>query len=505
MAFQRNHVSTADRIAIGLYVLQNKGVYGVVTDLAKEYSVSRWFIYFCFYLVLTFYNEIENPSQYEGVESEYVIRKPLEEQVLILYLDMKASISDIKRAIKNLTGEDISTGRISEILNSYGERVGPGDAIDIRLTFVSDEIFINASPVLVTVEPASGCILGLNLATSRDQETWGCCWLEIVDNDTGTVERIVADQAKGIMGAIGLLFDDIEEMYQTDLFHVIVRLSYWIGVLERQAYSAIAEQYDAERKFENAKSERVLEKRLNQYEAAERDAEKRINLYDDYIYLFRELQNVLMIMDMNTGELRTKDEVIAEIEVIFCLMEEEIDHEKIQKGVEYFRKYQDAVLRYFDDVEDADIALQKRIPDAFIRQILVLIFGYQSQLYTAYGRRKHYLKEQIGELKQLLNEYAGASAFKTLYPLVDKELSGIIRSSSMVENTNSRLRPYFDAARGQINQNRLNLIRFYLNHKIFDRGRRENKSPTQLLLGESADSEHWLAILRAKNAEKEAA
>lgn len=504
MAFKRNNISVADRIDIGLQVLNDKGIYGLVTDLARKYSVSRWFIYFCYYLVLGFHDQIENPTKYQ-IKSAYVINKILEEQVLILYLDTKASISDIQRAVKNLIGEDISAGQISQILNEYGGLVGQGEKISFRLKFISDEIFINGCPVLVTVEPISGYILRLDLADNRDQDTWGCCWLEIVDNETGNVERIVADQAKGIMGAIGLVFDDAEKLYQTDLFHVIVRLAYWIGVLERQAYAAINDQYEAERKFENAKSENVLEKRLNAYETAEHEAEKRINLYDDFVYLFRELQNILMIMDMKTGQLRNKDDVIATIDAIFLLMEDELDHEKIQEGVKYFRKHQDAALHYFDDVEQADETLKELIPDEAVREILVLIYGYQSQLYTAYGKRKAYLKEQIEQWTHLLIEYMNPEAFERLYALVDTELSAIIRTSSMVENTNSRLRPFFNTARGQINQNRLNLIRFYLNHKIFKRGRRRGKSSYQILYGENSSEENWLSKLNANKQQKQVA
>ena len=85
---------------------------------------------------------------------------------------------------------------------------------------------------------------------------------------------------------------------------------------------------------------------------------------------------------------------------------------------------------------------------------------------------------------------------------MEKQLFSIIRSSSMVENTNSRLRPFFDAARGQINQNRLNLIRFYLNHKVFERGRRKGKAPAQILYGKNRASENWLFKLYAIKTQK---
>ncbi len=96
---------------------------------------------------------------------------------------------------------------------------------------ISNEIFIAGAPILVTVEPASGYIFRLNSVDSRNQETWSRCWLENVDNETGPMERIVADQAKGIIGGIGLAFGDVEKLYQTDLFHIIIRSGYWVAVL----------------------------------------------------------------------------------------------------------------------------------------------------------------------------------------------------------------------------------------------------------------------------------
>ena len=46
MAFQRNHVSDADRLEISLHVFRHKSVYGVMSNLARKYLVSRRFINF---------------------------------------------------------------------------------------------------------------------------------------------------------------------------------------------------------------------------------------------------------------------------------------------------------------------------------------------------------------------------------------------------------------------------------------------------------------------------
>jgi hypothetical protein len=69
------------------------------------------------------------------------------------------------------------------------------------------------------------------------------------------------------------------------------------------------------------------------------------------------------------------------------------------------------------------------------------------------------------------------------------------RSSSVVENLNSRLRNYFFLRR-EIGNGYLDLLRFFLNHHRFLRSEcpgRVGKSPAELLSGRS--HAHWLELL----------
>ena len=502
MAFQRNHVSDAERLEIGLQVFHKKSMYGMITDLARKYVVSRWFIYYC-YMQFLLLLELQQESRASYTTPQYGVCQTLEERVVSLYLDTEASISGIKRCLTNQFGHTVSVGRISEILNAYGSYVESRERVAVHVQFVSDEIFIGA-PVLVTVEPVSGYILGLDLAESRDQETWGACWLELVDNETGHIERIIADQAKGLVGGIELVCDAPKQCYQSDLFHVIMRLVSGMWRAERKAYAAIGKEYEAVDTFERAKSERVLGQRLDTYETAHAEAEKWIRCYDESVYLFRELQEVLQMVNRHTGDLRRKADVVADVEAILELFAQEITDEKIQKGAVYIRDHREALLRYFDEVEAADVSLKTAIPEATVRHCLLRMYAFRQQLYIAYGRRKRILEAQWTSLQQRVLSLVGQAQYDRLSQLVEHTLSAIIRSSSMVENTNSRLRRFFDSARGQINQHRLNLIRFYLNHKPFERGRRHGKSAAQLFHGQEASDEHWLKILRSQKAEKAA-
>ena len=131
MAFQRNHVSDAERVAIGLQVFRYKSLYGLITDLARKYFVSRWFIYYCYFQFLLL---LEIQKQHcESLRPQYGSCQSLEERVLSLYLDTEASISGIKRCLRNLLGQEVSVGRISEILNAYGSCVESRERVAFRV------------------------------------------------------------------------------------------------------------------------------------------------------------------------------------------------------------------------------------------------------------------------------------------------------------------------------------------------------------------------------------
>ncbi len=69
------------------------------------------------------------------------------------------------------------------------------------------------------------------------------------------------------------------------------------------------------------------------------------------------------------------------------------------------------------------------------------------------------------------------------------------RSSSLVENLNSRLRTYFTLCR-YLGGLYLDLLRLFLNHRRFLRSRRaerNGKSPRELITG--SGHPHWLTLL----------
>jgi hypothetical protein len=85
--------------------------------------------------------------------------------------------------------------------------------------------------------------------------------------------------------------------------------------------------------------------------------------------------------------------------------------------------------------------------------------------------------------------------FRAVLKAVSRIMARTPRSSSLVENLNSRLRNYFTLRR-HLGSPYLDLLRFFLNHRRYMRSQlveRVGKSPRELMTGEHHP--HWLTLL----------
>jgi hypothetical protein len=102
---------------------------------------------------------------------------------------------------------------------------------------------------------------------------------------------------------------------------------------------------------------------------------------------------------------------------------------------------------------------------------------------TSYWRGWNSLRAKLG------------SKFLALFDAVGQALTQTPRSSSLVENLNSRLRNYFTLRR-HLRGSYLSLLQFFLNHRRFmrsHRAERTGKSPRELMTGQAHP--HWLTLI----------
>jgi hypothetical protein len=149
-----------------------------------------------------------------------------------------------------------------------------------------------------------------------------------------------------------------------------------------------------------------------------------------------------------------------------------------------------ALLRQRDDVlgfarvldgKLATIAQRRHTPLYWVRQVCRLHRKKSSS--TAFWQRWNELHARLG------------ARFVALVADVRAAMDDTPRSSSMVENLNSRLRRYFFLRR-HLGDAYLSLLQFFLKHRSFMRSRRTErvgKSPKRLLTGQAHP--HWLELL----------
>jgi len=130
------------------------------------------------------------------------------------------------------------------------------------------------------------------------------------------------------------------------------------------------------------------------------------------------------------------------------------------------------------DAKLAAIARAHAVPEPLVREACML-----HRLPTtspAYWQGWNRLRARIG------------GKFHTLFDAVRRAMADTPRSSSLVENLHSRLRPYFTLRR-HLGGSYLDLLCFFLNHSRLMRRRhaeRQGKSPRKLVTGQGHP--HWL-------------
>ena len=112
------------------------------------------------------------------------------------------------------------------------------------------------------------------------------------------------------------------------------------------------------------------------------------------------------------------------------------------------------------------------------------------------GRKKIAIEQEqfcleiASGLHQQESEAVDVAIQKEVYFRLDK----IVQSSALVECINSIIRPYLNTSKNHVNQEQLNLIMHYHNHRRYRDGVRKGKTPMEILTGKE-QAKDWIAIL----------
>lgn len=481
---RRSDLCFSKRLEIALLSLYYQGCYGKMSELASYYQISRTFLYQLQSLVLCQLELALSVSL--DIESE---ESSLDKLILLLRLEGRCSLSSISHILKALGSTPNSVGYLSQYFEQLGRQLSSTLVFghSLWVFYLSDEIFSNQVPLLMTIDAQSTAILKLEKASDRSIESWSEHYRDLKDHEFIPL-GMSSDRGQGIVFGYSSVHD--EATWVCDYFHEFRDLFHLAHHLERKAYKAISALDEAARVFNNAKSLTNLEKRLRTYEDLELQCETAIDTYDQLNFCLQELREVLQLTS-SKGDFKTKTEVQAQLRVLLELMED-IPTSQIRPIIQTLKNHLSEILRPFESLEKAYQELLQFMSKPELQGLLIA-WHHEHLVHQSRGKKKAFhLKE-----KQFWFQVCQAQQeerFQENWDQVIDTMGKVIRASSLVEMVNSILRPYLNQSKGQITQEMLNLIQFYHNHRKYKSGKRKGYAPIELLTGNPL-KQHWTDLL----------
>jgi hypothetical protein len=453
-----------------------------VSDLAARHGVSRKFVYAQTHKARAALDDAfltEAPDN-EVLFNLAVTKTWLHQVIVALPLICHSSYRGVIEFIRDLLGVSVSVGAVHDVLQSAARRAGvinDGEDLSGVRVGLHDEIFQGSTPVLAGVDAASTYCYLLVAEQHRDADTWGVHLLDA--SARGLKPRhTIADAGQGLRAGQKAAWGD-DTPCHGDVFHILSQCAGLANTLARLAKGAASRREKLQTRIDRGsrghKGDLITELAL----ARRDEAQAR--------WLARDIR--LLTQWLNHDVLALAGPVLATRQVLFDFIVDELAHREL-KDRQRIRPVRIALQNQRDDLlafagvldeELAVIARVHEVSDSLVREACVL--HRLPTTSSTYWRGWNQLRAKTGD------------KFHDLFAAVTQVMAQTPRSSSLVENLNSRLRNYFTLRR-HLDGSYLNLLRFFLNHRCLIRSQRperKGKSPRELMTGVSHP--HWLTLL----------
>ena len=455
-----------------------------VSDLARQEHVSRKFLHRQADTAEQALDQAFAPSPPADDVLFYlpVTKHWIEQLVLALIFVCHSSYRGVVELLADLFDYPIALGTVHNIVQSavpQARRLNAQYDLSAVKLGAHDEIFQADTPVLVGVDTASTFCYLLSPEQHLDADTWGVRLLEL--RDRGFVpQATVADGGVSLRAGHALALPEVP--CWADLFHLLRDGTELTTFLENRAYSALAACERLRKKGQRYeyREGRKLRGVGRELYCARAECDAAIQLYDEVAVLLDWLRaDVLAVAGPCVAQRRELyDFVLAELEARM-----EACAHRLKPVCRVLRKHRDDFLAF---AEAQDHALSRlgeelQLAPGLLRRVLAL-------LCRGVGHPQSRAEEQALR-ESLRGRYF--EVCEAVAPLV----RGTVRSSSLAENLNSRLRGYFFLRR-QLGEKYLGLLQFFLNHRALARSEcpeRVGRTPAELLTGQA--HLHWLSLL----------
>ena len=453
-----------------------------VSDLAARHGVSRKFVYRQTHkaraaLAYAFSPAVPNHE----VLFELAVTKTWLHQVIVgLTLICRGSYRGVVEFMRDLLGVSISVGCVHDVLQAATRKASAvnhdPDLSGIRVG-LHDEIFQDATPVLAGVDAASTYCYLLAAEQRRDADTWGVHLLDAAQQGLDP-HYTIADAGQGLRAGQRAAWGSTP--CHGDVFHIHRQCDGLANILARLAQGATSRRQALQAKTGHAGQRGPYNEFAAQLMLARQTETQAHELARDVRTLTQWLRHDVLAL---AGPALATRQTLFDFVVAELVQREPGDARRIRPVRVALQNQRDALLAFAGvlDGKLAAIAHAHAIAEPLVREACLL--HRLPSTSPAYWQGWNRLRAQIG------------GKFHVLFDAVSRAMTQTPRSSSLVENLNSRLRSYFTLRR-HLGNSYLDLLRFFLNHRRSMRSRRaerQGKSPRELMTGQGHP--HWLTLL----------
>ncbi len=420
--------------------------------------------------------------------------------VLTASLPGKMAIRPLRQVLNEAFDQTRSIGWISQLLSKAGQKAGHVLAdIDTSplgtVIAARDETFFQGLPLLLVIDPVSTTILFAQVTNDRKADTWGAALL-MAQEQGATIGGLVEDMAR--MYGKSQKEAELDVPVQKDVWHIQRDGSQVLRDLERAAFHATKQVVKLEKQLLHLWDETLFDEK---YVPAVMKEEQRYDQHATFAECLSHFVDALELVDWRSGEIRDRpinEWLLAETLTAMS----EIDHARVQKWVKTLRRHQSQLLTALDWLEASLQPYRQQLaemnavehPDSFI-SIVARHWRLQQALINGHTSFRQLAQEAQAALASLIGHNAQRQVMADqLLSLLD----AACRTSSMMEGVNKLLKQFLhnhQAFRSpETLQLYLNLFVLWHNMRVFDRGKRQGKSPYQLA-GIDPGTDDWLTLL----------
>jgi len=469
----------SDRKDLAIEVLAGSAT---VSDLAVRHGVSRKFVYQQTHKARAALDDaFSSATPDDEVLFELAVTKAwLRQMIVALTLICRSSYRGVVEFVRDLLSVPVSIGCVHDVLQAATRQASTinhdQDLSRIRVG-LHDEPFQGATPVLAGVDAQSTYCYLLAAEQRRDADTWGVHLLDAAQQGLDP-DYTIADAGQGLRAGQTAAWGDTP--CHGDVFHIQRRCEGLANTLSRLSMGATSRRQMLQAKMGRAGPWGPDDELAIQLELARQTETQAHELARDIRTLTQWLRHDVLAL---AGPAQATRQELFDFIVEELARRELGDARRIRPVRVALQNQRDTLLAFAGvlDQKLADIAQAHAIAEPLLREACVR--HRLPSTSPAYWQGWNRLRARTG------------GKFHTLLDAVRRAMAQTPRSSSLVENLNSRLRTYFTLRR-HLGGSYLDLLRFFLNHRRFMRSRRverNGKSPRELMTGQGHP--HWLTLL----------